>query len=291
MQPIKPQDRDPNLVMIGLPSIGEGLWDLVRNMISLETLPNPFGYKFVVRRCRDAGGIGKARNMLTHVARCLGASKMILVDKDILATAEHFFKLLNHGPEIKLIGALYPLRITPLCWVGEFLPATTKTIGSAGEWPMEHVGTGLIRVDLSVFDELIESGRVEWYEHEDVDPQGSIPYGTKIHDFWAMGPRKGQWFGTKESPAARVFQRYVTEDYMMSYNYRSIGGRCWVDGECQVGHVGKVDFLDLEAAIEKRVDAALAQYKADLKESGFNAPTLVRDTTGKLLGFQKEAKL
>jgi hypothetical protein len=284
LEPINPKDRDPNLVMIGIPSMGEGLWDLVRNVISLETQPNDRGLKFHVRRCKDPGGIGKARNSLAHVARCVGASTLIMIDRDILATAKHVFKLLDHGPEVNLIGALYPLRQTPLAWVGEFLPATPATIGPKGEWPMQHVGTGLIRIDMRVFDILIQKGLAPWYEHEDCDPrvvlEGQIPHGAHIHDFFGMGVRKDMWFGNAVSPGERLFNRYVTEDYMISYLWRKAGGKCWVDSECQVGHWGGIDYLGLEAAIEKRVDDALSQYKKDLQSVGVEIPVLQKNEDG-----------
>jgi hypothetical protein len=266
--------------MIGLPTLGEGLWDLVRNLISLETLPNDKGWRFVVRRCRDAGGIGKARNALAHVARCVGASKIIMVDRDILATADHFFKLLDHAPEIKLVGAMYPLRQTPLKWVGEFLPVDAGSIGPAGEAPMQHVGTGLIRIDLEVFDEIAKRGLAPEYEYEDAGPNGSIPYGTKVADFFAMRVITDWWFGSEWQPGDRKFPRYVTEDYMISYLWRKCGGKCWTDPDCQVGHNGSVDFLQLEEDIEKRVNAALARYKADLQKVGVKVPLLFQNADG-----------
>ena len=36
LQPISPRDRDPNLVLIGVPAVRGGLWDLVRTVITLE---------------------------------------------------------------------------------------------------------------------------------------------------------------------------------------------------------------------------------------------------------------
>ena len=285
LEPISPKERDPKLVMIGLPTLGEGLFDLVRHIISMETQPNDKGWRFHVRRCMDAGGIGKARNSLAHVARCVGASQLIMVDKDILATADHFFKLLDHAPEVKLIGALYPVRHTPLTWVGEFLPATEKTVGPKGEWPMEHVGTGLIRIDMTVFDELIESG-VPWYEHEDCDVRilrdDQIPYGAHLYDFFGMGVRNDVWFGHELQPGPRRFNRYVTEDYMISYLYGKLGGKRWTDPQCQVGHVGKIDFLTLEAEIERRETEAIEAYRKDLQSVGVKVPLLYRDANGKV---------
>lgn len=280
LNPKNKTERDPKLVFIGIPALGEGTWDLARTLVSLELQSHPSGFRFVAYRCAEQG-LAKARNILAFCARASGAYQAIFVDRDIPATPAHFVRLAESPA--KMVGALYPKRKTPLEWVGEFLPCDEKTIGPGGLWPMESLGTGLLKVELAAFDELIEHNFADEYEHEDEDPKGYIPYGTKMNDFFGMGVRGDSWL-TRKAGVRRTFDRYVTEDYMLSYNYRRLGGQCWTDPGCQVGHVGRIDFLDLEATIEKRCEAAVRRYKADLRGIGIKVPTLVRDAQGNVQG-------
>ncbi len=280
-EPVAPQDRDPKLVMIGMPAIGNGVWDLCRTIVSLELQENNRGIRFIFYRCSDQG-LGKARNILAYIARCSGASRLILLDRDLTPSAAAFFRLASHTEP--LVGALYPIRDTPLRWVGEFMPATAEDQQRTdGLWPMWHLGTGALSISLDVIDKLIAAHPESAFEFEDPQPGGQIPYGAVMHDLFPMGPVTDSWCGPSGQP--RKFSRYVTEDYYFCYNWRKLGGKLWVDSQCQIGHLGTIDFLELESKIEKRIDAALAQYKKDLESVGIKVPTLARSPEGECLGI------
>jgi hypothetical protein len=283
LQPISPRDRDPNLVLIGVPAVRGGLWDLVRTVITLELgalalEEAKVNWRFEFRKMAGQG-IAKARNMLTYAARCLPVSKIVMVDADIRPEPGHFFRLLSHAEA--LVGALYPKKnLERLCWVGEFRDATPATIGPGGLWPMEHVGSGFVRVDMEVVDRMVAELPERRYMNDEDEPSSGIADGQWMHDFWGMGVVNGEWFGTPRHPARRKYPRYVTEDYFFSHLASSIGVKLWTDPGCQVDHVGEVGFLEVFARRDKAIAEALAQYRADLEKVGFKVPVLVRDPEG-----------
>ena len=279
LQPIKPKDRDPNLVFIGMPSAKGGLWDLARTIISLELgveelKRNGVKTRFIFRHATGQG-VAKARNNLTFAARCTPASKVIFVDSDVPLTPAHVFRLLSH--DAHLVGALYPKKnYQRLCWVGEFDECTPEKIGPGGLWPMMSVGSGAIKFDLSVVDELVAAYPEREFVNDEDEPKSGLADGQLMHDLWGMGVVTDTWFGSPRHPGPRRYARYTTEDYFFSYLYRKAGGKLWTDPGCQVGHVGDVDFLELHADVARQIEEALVRYKRDLESVGVHVPALVR---------------
>jgi hypothetical protein len=283
LQPISPRDRDPNLVMIGLPASRGGLFDLVRTVISLELGVKELEAAGIETRFdfrKAAGqGIAKARNILTYVARCLPVSRIIMVDADLRPEPSHFFRILKQDAE--LVGGLYPKKnLERLCWVGEFENATPETMGPGGLWPMAHVGSGFVRVDMTAVDSMVKELPQRRYMNDEDEPTSGIADGQWMHDFWGMGVVNGEWFGSARHPGKRTYPRYLTEDYYFSHLFKSIGGKLWSDPGCQVDHVGEVGFLELHNLIATRQTQAVDAYKADLLRAGFKVPALVRDAEG-----------
>lgn len=268
--PLPASERDPKTVFIGVPIGGDFLWDLPRLLGILENLPNSEGYKFICRKV-TGHGLPWGRNLLLYAARCTPASQVIFIDGDIPFTPKHLIRLLSHP--VDYVGALYPKKqLTGLNWVGEFDRAEQEDLGPGGLWPMLSVGTGLVRVSMSAFDRMIEENPDRAFENEE-DYFGEDGFGLRrgqvMHDLFGQGVIKDDWFG-------RTYPRYVTEDYFLSWLYRKAGGECWTDPGCQVGHVGKVDFLAVYSLIEKSVDDALKRYKSDLVAAGVKVPVLVK---------------
>ena len=278
LEPIPPERRDPKLVVIGLPAIGEGNWELVRNICSLELQPNPLGLKFRALRCQEKG-IGAARNIIVRAARCLGASSVVMIDRDIPATAEHVLRIMGHKEPF--VAPLVPARETPLHWLGEFYAPSTEDLRPDGLRPMMSAASCFLRVDMIVFDK-IQAAHPELRYLFDEDRPGDqfLHWQAELWDFFGMGVKESIWFPRKAGEEPSRWPRYVTEDYMLSLLWRDLGGECWSDSLCQVGHLGTVDFLDLEAKIQNRVDSSLVQYKKDLEGVGVKVPLLWRGPDG-----------
>lgn len=202
-----------------------------------------------------------------------------MIDDDIKPTPAHFFRIVSHAE--RLVGALYPKKnLTGLCWVGEFKAADEKTMGPGGLWPMDHVAAGMIRVDLSVVDELIGRYPERGFMWDEDDPESGIAEGQWMHDLWSMGVVKTEYSGTDKHPLPRVYPRYLPEDYFFSHLAKTIGVPLWTDPEVQVGHVGPVDFLAIYAMVDKRIAEALAAYKGHLQAAGLKVPLLEIEPNG-----------
>ena len=254
LTPVAPSARDPKSVLVGLPAAGDPLFDLSRMVALLENHPNPYGWKFRVVKIGNQG-LAKARNVLTFLARCSDASQIVMIDSDVPATNGHVYRLLDH-PEL-VVGALYPKKEIPLAWVGEFREVDPKRAHPKGLWPMLSVGSGLVKVRLEAIDQLL--GR--WwagpphYESDEEAPAYGMHKGDRLHDIWGVGVVTDDWFG-------RRYPRYLTEDYWFSWLCRRAKIPLWVDPFCQVGHVGRCDFLEVNAKIEAEVERQLAAERA-----------------------------
>jgi hypothetical protein len=265
MTPLKPvalADRDPKMVFVGLPITGDPIYELSRTLASLDLAKgedNPTGWKFTVMKIGNQG-LAKARNLLTFIARCTPASRLVMIDGDIPAKPAHVLQLLASGEEV--VGALYPKKEFELKWVGEFEAADPKNPPPAGHWPAKSIGTGLIEIRMTAIDRILDRlarGRwfdhrplVQWFESDEDAPVYGLQKGDRIHDVWGQGVISDDWFG-------RTYPRYLTEDYFFSYLCRKAGIPVWVDTRCQVGHLGRIDFLELA----NRIDVIAARKAAE----------------------------
>jgi hypothetical protein len=208
-------------------------WESQGVLQSLEMATDPF--TFEVKRCL-ANGIGDSRNMLTYLARCSRASKMLMLDDDMILQPYQFFRILSHTEPV--VGALYPKKELPIRWAGEFMPGQDNQVMKQ----MWHLGTGFIRVDMAVVDQLVATSPPEdHYEGE---------HGEPLVDLFREGTYEADWFS-----AGRVWRRKLAEDYAFSYLWRTrCGGQCFLDSHCQVGHEGPVDYLRLAMEFEKSVN-------------------------------------
>ena len=79
-----------------------------------------------------------------------------------------------------------------------------------------------------------------------------------------MGVVDDTWWKTS-------YPRYITEDYYLSYRWRKIGGKAWLDTKCQCGHIGYADYLKLNGQLmdmtEQLNEANLKLQMALHKES------------------------
>ena len=255
---VEPAKRDPKHVFIGVPVIGNPAWEVPETIERLKSRENEWGWRFT--SCRMSGQyVGHARNMLTEAARRSTASRLVMLDADHVLSTDHIFRLLTH--RVPVVGALYPKKQCALEWAGEFLPLTRESMGPGGLWPIAGLGTGLCSIDMSVVDKLVKKAGQEWecdtagrppfYE----TPEGwaGVPVGTKVWDLWGVGPVMGEWYGRK-------FSRFLYEDYFFSDRWvRGCRGAMWVDPLCRLGHLGTVDYLELQNFLAEAIFKARMQ--------------------------------
>lgn len=240
-----------------MPAVSEPKWAVAKLLFEMERSTYNGGQRFVFRRVGNQG-LAKGRNILTHMARCSGASEMIMMDADIVPQLGSFFALLSHPEEF--LSAMYLKKEFPLSWVGDFQAAPEKP-NPQGIYPMDAVGGGFVKVSLHVVDLLVNKFPDRGYESDEVNPEMGLAAGQWMHDLWGMGVVKDDW-----GRAGRTFARYQTEDYFFSWLYRQAGGRVWANVNCRVGHVGAVDWLKLSEFVQAERERAVADYVARLGE-------------------------
>ncbi len=150
----------------------------------------------ILRRSCD---IASNRTWLVNEAKKNGATHILFVDSDMVFPANTLNTLLSHGKEI--IGVEYPKREFPIKILCEPLEERSET----EIYKVKHTGTGLLLIDLTVFDKLEGS----WFNFGR-DSQGALALGEDV------------WFCNTA---------------------RDAGYDVWVDPTIQVGHIGEFIFL------------------------------------------------
>lgn len=225
--------RNPNKIFIGMVMDGSMRWE---TSLLWEQLRNAKidGYEFSTNRL---GGYGqaKARNALTWLALQTDCGRMFCLDADINATIQHALRILGHDEE--MVSAMYPKKTAAaLEFVGNFTGSPAREDGLAEAL---DCGGGFVAIDLSMVERMIAAYPETEYECEDAAFRGKI-----MHDLWSCGPVTDSWRG-------RTFSRYLTEDFYFCHRARKMGVTVWQDTQCQVGHVGTVDFLDLHLRLKE----------------------------------------
>lgn len=160
----------------------------------------------VLRRSCD---IVSNRTWLVNYAIKNGATHLLFVDSDMIFPADTIPKLLAHKKEI--IGVKYKKREFPISWVYKRDPALEGTTEPEDKiFTVNHVGTGLMLIDLSIFEKL----------------------GQPKEE----GGRPTAWFSFgRDSQGALV----MGEDVWFCNVARDAGYQVWIDPTLQIGHIGE----------------------------------------------------
>jgi hypothetical protein len=182
--------------------------------------------------------ISRARNTL--VAKFLNnptSTHLMFIDADIGWEPWHLLVLLNR--DVDVIGGLYPMKSLPVKWVvNGFNGAET---GPDGLQEVSKTGTGFMLVKRHVFEKLNAHPAVK-------------PFNNDI----GLPKELDQHLKTYYDTAVRE-NRYYSEDWTFSENWRDIGGKVWVDKRVLLKHTGTYTFD--YAAQEPLYRALHEQYK------------------------------
>lgn len=241
--PIAPADRDPKLCFIGMPATSEPKWAVSKLLLEMEKTTYPGGQRFVFQRIGNQG-VAKARNILTYLARCSGASQMIMMDADIVPELGHFMALLS-TPGL-FVSGMYLKKEFPFTWVGDFKGEAGQSTRLMDYHFMNAVGGGFVKINLCVVDQLIASHSERAYRSDEGSPAMGLKVGQIMHDLWGMGVVSDDW-----AKDGIEFPRYQTEDFYFSWLWRKGGGEILMNTNCRVGHVGSVDWLKLFEYVEE----------------------------------------
>lgn len=148
----------------------------------------------VLRRSCD---IVSNRTWLVRYAIEQGATHLLFVDADMLFPADLIPKLLAHKKEI--VGVKYKKREFPVKWLYQTLENEPES--ETEIFKVAHTGTGVLLIDLSVFEKL-----------------------------------QGPWFNFgRDSQGALV----MGEDVWFCNSARDAGYDVWIDPTINIGHIGE----------------------------------------------------
>lgn len=148
----------------------------------------------VLRRSCD---IVSNRTWLVQYAIEQGATHLLFVDADMLFPADLIPRLLAHKKEI--VGVKYKKREFPIKWLYKTLEGEEES--ETELFKVAHTGTGVLLIDLSVFEKL----QGPWFNFGR-DSQGAL----------AMG-----------------------EDVWFCNTARDAGYDVWIDPTINIGHIGE----------------------------------------------------
>lgn len=161
---------------------------------------------FVLRQSCD---VVSNRTWIVNHAIQAGATHLLFADADMIFPYDTIPKLLAHGKEI--VGVRYHKREFPLSWV--YKPLANGAELEDSLFKVAHVGTGLLLIDLSIFEKLgkpsEEGGRPTPWFNFGRDSQGALAMGEDV------------WFCNVA---------------------RDAGYDVWVDPTLKIGHIGEYIF-------------------------------------------------
>ena len=180
------------------------------------------GLEWTMETMTNESLISRARNTL--VAKFLNnpdSTHLMFIDADIGWEPWHLLVMLNAQKDV--IGGLYPMKTLPVKWVvNGFEGAETSEDGNLQE--VSKTGTGFMLVKRDVFDKLNAHPAVKPFNNDiglpkELDKHLRTYYDTAVRE-----------------------NRYYSEDWTFSENWRDLGGKIWVDKRVLLKHTGTYTF-------------------------------------------------
>jgi hypothetical protein len=165
--------------------------------------------------------ISRARNTLT--AKFLSnpdSTHLMFVDADIGWEPWHLLVMLCR--DVDVIGGLYPMKSLPVKWCVNGFEGAEE--GPDGLQEVSKTGTGFMLIKRHVFEKLNAHPAVK-------------PFNSDI----GLPPELNVHMKTYFDTAVRE-NRYYSEDWTFSENWRDLGGRIWVDKRVLLKHTGTYVF-------------------------------------------------
>lgn len=159
---------------------------------------------------------------------------LLFLDADIVFPKEAIAALWAHGTlrGHRMIAAPYAMKGIVPQFAVNVMPGTQK--GPDGLVEVVNAGTGFLLIHREVFAALIKQGRAEEYTLGCNDPH----YHTDrtAWDFFKSGVRK------VKAPNGSEVKLWLSEDYMLCYEWQKCGGRVMMDYRLGLEHVGTIKF-------------------------------------------------
>lgn len=238
---------DPNLVFVGFPQYSNSVSRQLRNF--QNAISDRVGKYTFIHFEAQSFSAAKSRNLIVAAARKTNAGKILMVDSDMNPTQAHAERILSHAHRV--IGGLYPKKVLSdegPQWVCNFDGSHKKDVNGVSE--CLDVGAGFLRIDRDVIEQLIEAKSALPYYSDDLGTWGQVQ-----HEVFSEGVESAIW-----GPGTNKWARRLGEDFRFCYLCHELGIPVHVDCDCQIGHIGEVDFLAVYGLIERLTAALVTRH-------------------------------
>jgi len=265
-------------IVIGTPMYGGNSKSVyVSCLTQLTGLLNQGGHSVNIMSITNESLITRARNTLAHMFMKSDADALLFIDGDHGWVSEDILKMVNSGKD--LIGAIYPMksinwdnvrkaalagRENLELYSGNFAVnflADSQTFKADEPFKVRDVGTGMMFIRRSVFEEMAKSDLVKKYKNN--SPSVEIPMGEEINEY----------FTTYITPEPESI--LLSEDYAFCDIWRKLGHDAWAAPWVRITHAGEYNFpgyflntLEIQGQIEGNPDETASQsVPAELSQS------------------------
>lgn len=177
--------------------------------------------------------IDRARNKLANRFMRTRYNWLLFIDADVVFPPSAVAALWVHGMKgARIVAAPYATKgIVPLFAVN-VMPGQQRNADGLVE--VVNAGTGFMLINRSVFETLEREGRAEEHMLGINDPDFSTHKTARA--YFKSGVRKVRY------PNGEEVKLWLTEDYMLCYEWQKCGGKVLMDYRHQLQHLGAATY-------------------------------------------------
>lgn len=188
---------------------------VLRFLESKKSLPFPVDCSTVI----GDSLVTRARNTMTMEFLKSGASHILMIDSDLVFSAEHVERIMSHDEDI--VGGFYPKKKDGDAEL-VFNSMSSIEMDERGLTEVNYIGTGFICIKRRVFEEMISKlGDEIVFKVDGVHNKVGF-------DFWPVGVYR----------YPDNSRRYLSEDWYFCQRARDLGFKVWGDNKVLLKHSG-----------------------------------------------------
>lgn len=214
------------------------------SFIKFSNAARQFGLEWSIGTSTNDILLPRAKNTL--VSKFLeqpDSTHLMFIDGEIAWEPWHLMVLLNR--KVDVIGGLYPTKTIPIRWVVNTFEGAEE--GEDGLHEVSRVGSGFMLVKREVFDTLAKHPSVVQYKNEgEVGSEQPV-----LRTYFESGVKN---------------ELYVNDDWNFCDNWRSMGGKIYVDKRVMLSQRGNFSY---SASVQDALISSLGQaYLEAMKNAG-----------------------
>lgn len=215
------------------------------SFIKFSNAARQFGFEWSLETSSNDSWQARSKNMLA--AKFLSQedkTHLMFIDSDIGWEPWHLLVLLNR--KVDVISGLYPTKTIPIRWVINTLENAEE--GEDGLHEVARAGTGFMLIKREVFTKMNEHSAVTPYS---VDAGTSTEYDKYLRTYFN---------------SSVVGNSLNNDDWTFCDNWRSLGGKVYVDKRVMLSHRGNFAY---SAQLQDALISSLGQsYLEAMKNAG-----------------------